>query len=91
VFVHREADRILSWQAASARQPDAWRGAGFVVGATLPLTAGEVDAVREQLFAVIEPYIARLTERSGWPAGYRLVRIMLAGTPGGADPQEASQ
>jgi DNA-binding MarR family transcriptional regulator len=91
VFVHREADRILSWQAASALQPEAWRRAGFVGGATLPLTAEEVDAVREQLFAVIEPYIARLSERSGWPDGYRFVRIMLAGTPGSTDPEETSR
>lgn len=91
VFVQREADRIMSWQAVSTRQPEAWRGAGFVGGATLPLTAGEIAAVREQLFAVIEPYVARLTERSGWPAGYRFVRIMLAGTPGSTDPEETSE
>ncbi|HEY2549625.1 MAG TPA: helix-turn-helix domain-containing protein [Streptosporangiaceae bacterium] len=91
VFVQREADRILSWQAASRRQPQPWRSAGFIGGATLPLTAAEVAAVRDELRAVIEPYVARLTERSPWPAGYRFVRIMLAGTPGGTDPEEISE
>lgn len=91
VFVHRETARILSWQAASAQQPQPWRGAGFLGGATLPLTAEEVAAVHEQLSAVLAPYVARLAERSSWPAGSRFVRIMLAGTPAATDPEEARE
>jgi hypothetical protein len=75
----------------AAQAPVAVARRGFIGSATLRLTAGEVAAVRGQLFAVIKPYVARLTERSGWPAGYRFVCIMLAGTPGSADPEETSK
>lgn len=85
VFVQREADRIMAWQAAAQQQPQEWRDVGFVGGATLPLTAEEAVTVRDQLAAVIEPYVARLTERSGWPEGYRFMRILLAGTPANTD------
>ncbi|MCK0112085.1 winged helix-turn-helix domain-containing protein [Ornithinimicrobium sp. F0845] len=88
VFVQREADRIMAWQAAAGQQPEEWRDVGFVGGATLPLTAAEAVAVRDELTAVIEPYVARLTERTGWPEGYRFVRILLAGTPVGAETEE---
>lgn len=81
VFVQREADRILAWQATSAQQPEVWREAGFVGGATLPITVEEMASVRDQMRVVLEPYIARLSERSDWPADHRFVRILLAGTP----------
>jgi hypothetical protein len=88
VFVQREADRIIAWQANVARQPQRWRRAGFVGGATLPMTADEVDGLRDHLHAALQPYIARLADRANWPAGYRFVRIMLAGTPASTDPKE---
>lgn len=91
VFVQREADRIMAWQAAAAQQPQEWRDVGFVGGATLPLTAEEVASVRDQLAAVIEPYVARLTSRTGWPEGHRFVRIMLAGTPAGPETEDQNQ
>lgn len=83
VFVQREADRILAWQAASDDQPGPWQDAAFMGGATLPMTAEELEAVRNELRAVLEPYIRRLSDRDSWPDGYRFVRIMLAGTPVG--------
>lgn len=88
VFVQREADRILGWHATSEPRPE-WRDAGFVGGATLPLTPEEAVAVRDGLAAVIEPYVARLADRSGWPDGYRFVRILLAGTPAGPQTEES--
>ena len=81
VFVQREADRILAWSAASRGEREPWRSADFVGGASLPLTADELASVRAQLEAVIQPYVARLTDRTGWPEGTRFVRILLAGTP----------
>lgn len=88
VFVQREADRIIAWQANIAGQPQRWRHAAFVGGATLPMTADEVDDVRDQLHAALQPYLARLANRSDWPPEYRFVRIMLAGTPASTDPME---
>lgn len=88
VFVQREADRIIAWKANIAQQPPQWRRSAFVGGATVPMTADEVERVRKQLSDVLEPYVARLTDRADWPAGHRFVRIMLAGTPAGTDPEE---
>jgi DNA-binding transcriptional ArsR family regulator len=88
VFVQREADRILGWKAARKHEPEGWRSADFVGGASLPLTATELKDVRAQLQRVLEPYIARLTDRTDWPEGYRFVRILLAGTPSAASPTD---
>ena len=90
VFVQREADRILAWSAASKSEAEPWRSADFVGGASLPLTADEVRSVRAQLQAVLEPYVARLTDRTGWPEGTRFVRILLAGTPSAADTPDTN-
>lgn len=87
VFVQREADRILGWQATSGQQPEDWREAGFLGAATLPMTADELRAVRARLFSLLEPYIHRLGERDAWPADARLVRIFLAGTPANTNPE----
>ena len=88
IFVQREADRIIAWQAGVAEQPPQWRRPAFVGGATVPMTPAELEAVRDQLSAALQPYIARLADRDHWPAGYRFVRIMLAGTPASTDPEE---
>jgi hypothetical protein len=81
VFVQREADRILAWRAKAGGQPEHWSGASFVGGATVPMTAAELESVRGQLRAVLEPYIARLSDRSDWPANHRFIRVLIAGTP----------
>ncbi|HLS46287.1 MAG TPA: helix-turn-helix domain-containing protein [Ornithinicoccus sp.] len=90
VFVQREADRILAWHSESARQPEDWQDASFVGGATVPLTAEELLRVRDELRAVLEPYVARLADPAHRPDGHRFVRIMLAGTPAGTDPERTS-
>jgi DNA-binding MarR family transcriptional regulator len=87
IFVQREADRILAWQATSRHQPEAWRDAGFLGGATVPMTADELSALRGQLLDLLKPYIDRLGDRGVWPADARLVRIFLTGTPAGTDPE----
>ena len=81
VFVEREAARILDWIERSGTEPEEWRGAGFLGGMTVPLAAGELRPVAEQLRAVLEPYVARLGDPATWPADARLVRVLLSGTP----------
>ena len=80
VFVQREADRIFSWLAADDAPP-AWRQASFVGGATIPVTVDELESIRTELRAALEPYIRRLSDRADWPADTRFVRFLLAGTP----------
>jgi DNA-binding MarR family transcriptional regulator len=80
VFVQREADRILGWLAADD-VPAAWRKSSFVGGATVPVTVHELESIRAELRAALEPYVRRLADRSDWPTDARFVRILLAGTP----------
>ena len=80
VFVQRETDRILGWLAADDA-PEAWRKSSFVGGATVPLTVAELESIRAELRAALEPFVGRLGDRSNWPPDARPVRILLAGTP----------
>ncbi len=88
VFVQREADRILAYQAGADDQPEEWRDASFLGGATLPMTSAELTEVRGQLMQVLGPYLARLSDRETWPEQARLVRLYLAGTPAPTDPDK---
>jgi DNA-binding transcriptional ArsR family regulator len=87
VFVQREADRILHWASASAKEPEQWRRASFTGGLTLPVTAAELEEIGDQLRAVVEPYVGRLADPSSRPADARFVRVLLAGTPFEGDSQ----
>lgn len=87
VFVQREADRILGWIGA-VDVPEEWRKASFVGGASVPLTVDELESIRAELRAVLEPYARRLADRTDWPADTRFVRILLGGTPLEAQPPE---
>jgi DNA-binding MarR family transcriptional regulator len=81
VFVGREADRMLGWLERATHEPESWRKAAFLGGMTLPLTAAELRAAGKQLRAVLDPYVARLGDRSAWPSEARLVRLLLSATP----------
>jgi DNA-binding transcriptional ArsR family regulator len=89
VFAQREADRVLGWTARRAAEPPRWQEAAFLGGASLPVTADELLEIRQRLRAVLEPYVARVTEGAPRPEGARFVRLLLAGTPiGEADAQD---
>jgi predicted ArsR family transcriptional regulator len=89
VFAQREADRVLGWTARRAAEQSDWQEAAFLGGASLPVTADELLEIRQQLRAVLEPYVARVTEGAPRPAGARFVRLLLAGTPiGEADAED---
>ena len=81
VFIHREAERMLGWIERSAEEPKSWASAAFLGGATLPLTAAELTSVRDQLRAVLQPYVHRLGDPGDWPADARLTRVLLSGVP----------
>lgn len=81
VMVQREADRRLAWIASAAAEPAEWQEASFFGGATLPLTVDELEALGGALRVAIEPYVARVTDRSLRPPGARPVRILLGSTP----------
>lgn len=80
VFVEREAARILAWSTAT-NEPEEWRRASFLGGATVPMTPEELADVGAQLSEVLAPYVARLGDPAAAPDGARFVRVLLAGTP----------
>lgn len=82
VFIQREADRMVAWVGRRDGEPAEWQDAAFVDGAALPVTAEELVALHGELRAVLEPYVGRLTDPATRPAGARVVRVVLAGTPG---------
>ena len=89
VFAQREADRMLGWTARRAAEPAHWQDAAFLGGATLPVTADELREIRQQLRAVLDPYLPRMTEGAPHPKGARFVRLLMAGTPiGEADAED---
>ncbi len=85
VFIQREADRMLGWTGRRDTEPAEWQDAAFVGGAALPVTAAELRQLRQNLRAVLEPYVGRLTDPATRPEGARFVRVLLAGTPGPAE------
>ena len=89
VFAQREADRMLGWTARREAEPEHWQDAAFLGGATVPVTAAELVEIRGQLRAVLDPYVARMTEGAPHPEDARFVRLLVAGTPiGEADDHD---
>jgi predicted ArsR family transcriptional regulator len=88
VFAQREADRMLGWTTRRAAEPAQWQDAAFLGGATLPVTAAELLEIRTRLRAVLDPYVARMTEDAPRPEGARFVRLLVAGTPIGEGDAE---
>jgi hypothetical protein len=81
VFIRREADRLLQWVAGGSAEPEPWQAASFLGGATVPLTATELQVLRDRIRAELEPFIRRASERTAPPPDARFVRILIAGTP----------
>jgi DNA-binding transcriptional ArsR family regulator len=81
VVAQREADRRMAWIDRRAEESAEWRDTAFFGGASLPMTADELDDVSAQFRSVLEPYIERLSRRDRWPDGVRIVRFVLGATP----------
>ncbi|MGI8692040.1 MAG: winged helix-turn-helix domain-containing protein [Geodermatophilaceae bacterium] len=81
VFIEREAERMQTWRTASANMPEPWRRAAFLGGLTVPVTVTELEQIRDQLMAVVSPYVARLDDPSSRPVDSRLVRLLLSAVP----------
>ncbi len=87
VMVQREADRRLEWISTRHHRDPAWVEAAFFGGASLPMTAAELDELGAQLRNVIAPYVERLSDRRTVPVDARIVRVVLGATPIDLDEQ----
>ncbi|HKD95979.1 MAG TPA: winged helix-turn-helix domain-containing protein [Micromonosporaceae bacterium] len=85
VFARREASRLIDYTARLPTEPEEWRRASMLGGATLPLTADELDDVSRRIATalrdIIPTYMDRIGDRSTWPPGARPSRILLAAMP----------
>jgi DNA-binding transcriptional ArsR family regulator len=83
VVVERDAQRILDYVERAPDEDEPWRTAATTTtGATLPLTAQDVEAIRQGWREVLEPYIAAALARGGvLHPGQRYVRIFQAAFP----------
>jgi hypothetical protein len=79
--------------SSSPAKPTAYSAGSSVLqgSPTLPLTDEELSSTRDQLRAVLEPYVERLGDTSKWPPAARLVRILLSGTPLELNPKEENE
>jgi hypothetical protein len=59
VFTQREAEKLLGWAGRRDAEPAEWQDAAFLGGASLPVTAGELHAIRTRLRADLEPRVDR--------------------------------
>jgi DNA-binding transcriptional ArsR family regulator len=85
VFARREASRLIDYSVRLPAEPAEWRRASMLGGVTLPLTPDELDDVTRRIAAAVNDllptYINRIGDRSTWPPGARLSRILLAAMP----------
>jgi len=76
----RSTTRVLDWMDASDAEPREWRTAALVSSRNLLMTAAELEAVIEQVDAMLAPY--RASDRRGAePADARLVHLHLSAVP----------
>ena len=83
VLVEREAERMLDYVERAPAEDGRWRvAATTTTGATLPLTAEDVEAIRLVWRDVLEPYIAAaMTDGGALKTGQRYVRFFQAAFP----------
>ena len=67
------------WEATQASCPPDWREASFVRHTLMYLTPDELTDVGEQITAVLDRYLERLTDRAKRPQGAAPVAVVSYG------------
>jgi hypothetical protein len=67
LLVEREVQRLRAARASRESEPVAWRDVTGLLSSMAWLTGEEATALREQLTAVLGPYLERSAERSAHP------------------------
>ena len=80
-YDHRIAERRDIWQATRGSYPKEWRDASIVFSSVTYLTAAELDAVGDEILAIIDRYAERVTDRSKRPEGALPVALVATGHP----------
>jgi DNA-binding transcriptional ArsR family regulator len=80
-MAQRAFDRRLEWDLTRATYPKEWRQAAFVYDITTYLTAAELDALGEQLNALLDRFAERTSDHASRPEGAMPVSIVVSGHP----------
>lgn len=81
VITDRDLGLFEAWQATSGAYPAEWQAAAGASNATLFLTAEELEAVMERLYAVVRPYLDRIEDKASRPPGALPVKLLMYGFP----------
>ena len=80
-FAARRQQRAEAYLATRAAFEPAWRGSSFVLDSLVHLTPDELEAVRDEIAAIVDRYRPRNADPSSRPAGSRTVAVVVTGHP----------
>ena len=80
-FEQRIEERRQVWNATRASYPKAWQDAALAFSSITYLTAEELEAVGEEIIALIDRYSDRVTDRSLRPDDALPVALWASGHP----------
>jgi hypothetical protein len=81
VVVERYMEQVLRWLDERADEPIEWQDAALFGDMPLYVTAEELKGVRDQLLAVVAPYLERASDASARPDGSRMVTLIQLAFP----------
>jgi hypothetical protein len=76
VVVQRYFDLIARWLANRGAEPAEWQRALGFGDIALPMTADELTGLRDEVQALLKPYVARITGEAEAPADARRVNLV---------------
>ncbi len=79
-FVQRSRERWENWEATRRSFPKEWRDANFRFDTLTYLTAEELDAIGDEMLAIVDRYADRV-ERANRPPGAYPVNLVAHGHP----------
>lgn len=86
-FLGHEFARIRSWMQRRGEEPDAWRRASLMAGATAWLTPAELAGIKDEVDALIERhFVERLRDGDPKAADRQPVRLFVASSVGLFNP-----
>jgi hypothetical protein len=76
-FLEHEFDRLRGWSRLRDTEPQEWRDATGLGGATMWVTAEELKQIRDEIMPVLERYSERLKDPGLRPGGARAARVFF--------------
>jgi predicted transcriptional regulator len=80
-FAARRQQRTEAYLAARSAFEPAWRSSSFVLDSLVYLTPAELEAVRDEVAAIVDRYRPRSADRASRPDGARSVAVVVTGHP----------